>query len=557
MEKRFAIGIDFGTESARVLLVDTSNGDELVSRTMKYNYGVIDERLPGSGKPLGPDWALQHPGDYLEVLRGTVPEVMRISGVNPDDVIGIGVDFTSCTMLPVDQQGKPLCFHRDFINEPHAYVKLWKHHASQEEANRINELARDRGEQFLSMYGGKSSSEWMIAKIWQVLNEAPEIYEKADRFMEAGDWIVYQLTGNVVRSSCLAGYKAFWDKEKGYPSASFFKVLDPRLERVMETKCAGQILPLGARAGELTVEAAAMLGLSPGTSVAVAVIDAHAGVPGSGAVHAGQMVMVTGTSMCHMVLSDQRVPVEGICGVVEDGIVPGLFGYEAGQPAVGDIFAWYVEQAVPAYVHQAAQEAGISVHTWLESRAAQLKPGQHGLLALDWWNGNRSVLVDADLSGLILGLTLQTKPEEIYRALLEATAFGTRKIIETFEQSGVDVTEVIVCGGLPQRNRLLMQILADVTGLEMKIAVSSQHSALGAAMFASVAAGPAKGGYKDIAAAAARMAKPHKETYRPIAEHQQIYDLLYQEYGRLHDLFGRGGLQVMKQLKTIKVQQNQ
>ncbi|MGG2200834.1 ribulokinase [Paenibacillus validus] len=552
MGKRYAIGVDYGTESGRAVIVDVDNGEELAVHVTPYPHGVIDERLPGSGKPLEPNWALQHPDDYMEVLRRSVPEVLRISGVDPAQVIGIGIDFTACTMLPVDKDGNPLCDQEAYRDEPHAYVKLWKHHAAQDEANRINETAEARGELFLSRYGGKTSSEWMVAKAWQIMNEAPEVYEAADRFMEAADWTVLQLTGNPVRSSCGAGYKAFWHKADGYPSPDFFKALDPKLERFVETKLAGDVVSLGTKAGELTAEAADMLGLRAGTAVAASIIDAHAGVPGTGAVRSGQMVMAMGTSLCHMLLSDKEIHAEGISGVVEDGIIPGLYGYEAGQPAVGDLFGWFVDHQVPGYVLEAAAIEGLSVHGWLERRAAELKPGEHGLLALDWWNGNRSVLVDADLSGMIVGLTLQTKPEEIYRSLLEATAFGTRKIIDTFEAAGVEVNELFACGGLPQRNRLLMQIYADVTGREIKIAASTQTPALGAAMFGAVAAGAERGGYDSIAEAAAKMAHVREETYLPNAANKAVYDELYAAYNRLHDLFGRGGCQVMKELLSIK-----
>ncbi|RAV19688.1 ribulokinase [Paenibacillus contaminans] len=556
MEKRYVIGIDFGTESGRVVLVDADNGDEIADHETRYAHGVMMERLPGSGKRLEPDWTIQHPGDYLEVLRHSVPQVLRASGVGPGQVVGIGVDFTSCTMLPVDERGTPLCMQDAYRDEPHAYVKLWKHHAAEEESARIDELAAARGETFLGRYGGKGSSEWMLAKIWQTLNEAPHIYETAHRFMEAGDWIVYRLTGNPVRSGCSAGYKAFWHKTDGYPSPSFLKTLDPRLERLAETKLSGEVRPIGTKAGGLTEEAAALTGLLPGTAVAVAVIDAHAGVPGSGAVKPGQMVMAMGTSLCHMMLSDKEAAVEGVRGVVEDGIIPGLYGYEAGQPAVGDLFGWFVGHAVPAYVQESSDGEGISVHVWLEREAARQKPGGHGLLALDWWNGNRSVLAETDLSGLVVGMTLQTKPEDIYRALLEATAFGTRKIIEAFEASGVAMHELFACGGLPRRNRLLMQIFADVTGREIKVAASSQTTALGAAMFGAVAAGSERGGCADIAEAAVRMAKVREETFRPNPEHKAVYDELYREYCRLHDLFGRGGFRVMQELKRIKLEQN-
>ncbi|TBL73904.1 ribulokinase [Paenibacillus thalictri] len=556
MEKRYAIGVDYGTESGRAVVVDVTSGAELGVHVTPYPHGVIDETLPSSGQPLPPDWALQHPDDYLEVLRRSVPEALRLAGVNPEQVIGIGIDFTACTVMPLDESGVPLCMLDAYKDEPHAYVKLWKHHAAQDEANVINEIAVEREEPFLQRYGGKTSSEWLLAKAWQTLNEAPHVYEAAHQFLEATDWVTYRMTGNVLRSSCCAGYKAMWHKADGYPSSDFFRALDPRLERFVEEKLPGEVVPLGTKAGELTAEAAEMMGLRPGTAVAIGIIDAHAAVPGTGAAQPGQMVMAMGTSLCHMLLSDKEIHVEGMCGVVEDGIVPGLYGYEAGQPAVGDIFGWYVEQGVPAYVQEAAASEGINVHGWLESRAAELKPGQHGLMALDWWNGNRSVLVDADLSGLIVGLTLQTKPEEIYRALLEATAFGTRKIIDTFHEAGAEVNELFACGGLPQRNRLLMQIYADVTGREIKIADSTQTPALGAAMFGAVAAGSARGGYDSVAAAAASMARVREETYRPNPEHAAVYDELYRVYNEMHDMFGRGANSPMKALKAIKLRED-
>ncbi|WP_169082492.1 ribulokinase [Paenibacillus sp. PL91] len=548
---KYAIGVDYGTESGRAMLVDVADGREIAAHVTPYPHGVMDEKLP-DGTLLGPDWALQHPEDYMEVLRRSVPEVLREAGINPEDVIGIGIDFTACTMMPLDEQGLPLCLKPEWSGNPHSWVKLWKHHAAQQEASRLNTIAEERGENFLPRYGGKLSSEWMIAKVWQILNEAPEVYEQTNLFMEAADFVVMQMTGSLVRNSCTAGYKAVWHKEQGYPSNDFFAALDPRLETLTETKLRGQIAALGSKAGELNAELAEAMGLYPGIAVAVGNVDAHAAVPAVGVVTPGKLVMAMGTSICHLLLSDKEVNVEGICGVVEDGIVAGYYGYEAGQSAVGDIFAWYVDEAVPAYVRHAAQDEEIGVHQWLERRAAAYNPGETGLLALDWWNGNRSVLVDADLSGLLVGLTLQTKPEEIYRALLESTAFGTRRIIEAFHQNGVEVNELYACGGLPQRNRLLMQIYADVTGREIKIADSTQTAALGAAMFAAVAAGAEAGGYATIVDAAEKMARVREETFKPIPEHAAVYEELYQGYLRLHDYFGRGGNDVMKLLKTMK-----
>jgi L-ribulokinase len=552
MSKKYAIGVDYGTESGRAVLVDLADGTEVADHVTPYPHNVIDEQLPESGIRLGYEWALQHPADYIEVLKRSVPAVMKQSGVNPDDVIGLGIDFTACTMLPVDANGVPLSFHPELKDNPHSWLKLWKHHAAQDEANLINEIAEARGEAFLPRYGGKISSEWMIAKVWQILNEAPEIYEQTDLFLEATDWVVSQMTGNTLLNSCTAGYKSIWHKKDGYPSKDFFRALDPRLEDLTETKLRGEIVPLGTKAGELTDEMAKLMGLNAGIAIAVGNVDAHAAVPGVGVVTPGKLVMAMGTSICHMLLGTEEKEVEGMCGVVEDGIIPGYLGYEAGQSAVGDIFAWYVDQAVPAYVHEAAAKDGISVHEWLEKKAAAYKPGETGLLALDWWNGNRSVLVDTELSGLLVGCTLLTKPEEIYRTLLEATAFGTRKIVDAFHDNGVKVEELYACGGLPQKNRLLMQIYADVTNREIKIADSKQTPALGAAMFGAVAAGSAKGGYDSIVDAAQAMARVRKETFQPIAENVAVYEKLYQEYSLLHDYFGCGANDVMKRLKSIR-----
>jgi L-ribulokinase len=552
MGKKYTIGVDYGTQSGRAVLVDLSDGREVADHVTPYPHHVIDERLPGSGIKLEHDWALQHPGDYLEVLRRSVPAVLEESGIVPTDVIGIGIDFTACTMLPVDAKGLPLSFDPKLADNPHSWVKLWKHHAAQPEADKINAIAAERGEAFLPRYGGKISSEWMIAKIWQILDEAPEIYEKADQFLEATDWVISQMTGNIVRNSCTAGYKAIWHKQDGYPSKAYFKALDPRLEDLTDTKLRGDVIPLGTNAGGLLPEMAEMMGLTPGIAVAVGNVDAHAAVPAVGVVTPGKLVMAMGTSICHMLLGTEEKQVEGMCGVVEDGIIPGLYGYEAGQSAVGDIFEWYVEEALPAYAKEAAEKEGLNVHQWLEREAAAYKPGQTGLLALDWWNGNRSVLVDTDLTGLILGMTLLTKPQEIYRALLEATAFGTRKIVDAFDQNGVRVDALYACGGLPQKNRLLMQIYADVTNREIFVADSKQTPALGAAMFAAVAAGAEAGGYDSILDAAGKMARVKEETFKPIPANVEVYEKLYQEYSKLHDYFGRGENDVMKRLKRIK-----
>jgi len=550
--KAYTIGIDFGTESGRALLVDVATGEEVATAVHPYGDGVIDERLPGTDIRLPPDFALQNPGDYIEVLKVTIPAVLCEAGVAAEQVIGLGTDFTACTMLPIDAAGVPLCQKAAWRDNPYAWVKIWKHHAAQPEANELNRIAGERGEEWLPRYGGKISSEWFFPKIWETLKKAPEVYAAADRYMEAADWIVLQLTGNERRNSCTAGYKAIWEKETGYPSDDFFVALDPRLRHVVDEKLSRHIYPLGGRAGGLTKEAAAWTGLRPGTAVSIGNVDAHVSVPAATVTEIGRMVMIMGTSTCHMVLGKEKRIVPGMCGVVEDGIIPGLFGFEAGQSCVGDHFAWFVDHCVPAALEREAQERGLGLHQLLEQKAAELRPGESGLLALDWWNGNRSVLVDVDLTGLLLGATLLTRPEEIYRALIEATAYGTRIIIETFEESGVAVNEIVATGGLPERNKLLMQIYADVTGREFKMAASKQAGALGSAMFGAVAAGKATGGFDTIFEAAQYMAHLKDEVFRPIRAHQAAYDRLYAEYKMLHDTFGRGGNDVMKRLKRLK-----
>jgi L-ribulokinase len=553
---KFAIGVDFGTESGRAVLVDVADGKEVATAVYPYAHGVIDEKLPIPDQEvrLEPDWALQDPQDYIRTFQNTIPAVLAESKVKPEDVIGIGIDFTACTMLPVKADGTPLCLLPELSSKPHAWVKLWKHHAAQPEADKINATARRMGLEWLDRYGGKISSEWFFSKVLQILDEAPEVYQAADRMLEAADWVVWQLTGVETRNSCTAGYKAIWSKRDGFPGDSFFAALDPRLEKVVDEKMSRSIQPIGNRAGGLTLQAAQWTSLKPGTAVAIANVDAHVAVPAATVTGPGRMVMIMGTSICHMVLGDEEHLVPGICGYVEDGIIPGFFGYEAGQSCVGDHFAWFVENCTPAaYTHE-AEERDIDIYLLLEEKAARLMPGESGLLALDWWNGNRSVLVDVDLTGLLLGATLATRPEEIYRALIEATAYGTRVIVDAFQNNGVPIRELVACGGLPEKNKLLMQIYADVTGREIKVTASKQTPALGSAMFGAVAAGKLAGGYDSIYDAAQTMAHLKVETFKPIPANQVIYEKLFAEYLRLHDYFGRGENNVMKTLKKIRAE---
>jgi L-ribulokinase len=543
----YTIGIDFGTESGRALLVDTRDGREIATAVHPYKNGVIDEYLPHNDKPLPPDWALQDPLDYIEVIKTTIPTVLKQSGIPADQIVGIGIDFTACTMLPTLSDGTPLSTLPQWKDNPHSWLKLWKHHAAQPEADQINDTARRMDQEWLDRYGGKISSEWFFSKALQVLQEAPDIYGAAERFIEAADWVIWRLTGVETRNACTAGYKAMV-QEGEYPPSDYFGALHPDFANIVDTKMSRKLANLGDRAGGLTAEFAQLTGLKEGIAVAVANVDAHVTAPAVKATRPGVMVMIMGTSTCHILSGAELQTVEGMCGVVRDGVIPGYYGYEAGQSGVGDIFAWFVNNAVPPEYHEAAKAAGMDLHQYLEQEAAKQKVGEHGLLALDWWNGNRSTLVDVDLTGLLIGATLATRAPDIYRALIEATAFGTRTIIESFEARGVEIKELVAAGGLPDKNALLRQIYADVTGRPLKLAGSGQAPALGSAMHAAVAAGV----YPDIHAAADKMGKLKDEVVQPIPANTAIYDQMYADYKTLYDYFGRGANDVMKRLKALR-----
>ncbi|WP_254716746.1 ribulokinase [Actinomadura sp. WMMB 499] len=534
------VGVDFGTLSGRAVVVRVADGAELGSAVHAYAHGVLEERLP-DGTRLPPDWALQSPEDWRDVLRHAVPAAVADAGVDAADVIGIGTDFTACTVLPATADGTPLCeLHPD---RPHAWPKLWKHHAAQPHADRINALAAERGESWLARYGGKISSEWEWAKGLQLLEEDPETYAAAERWIEAADWIVWQLTGTESRNVCTAGYKGI-HQDGAYPSEEFAAALNPDFAGFTR-KLGHDLAPLGGRAGRLAARAAAWTGLPEGVAVAVGNVDAHVTAAAADAVRPGRMVAIMGTSTCHVMASDRLAEVPGMCGVVRDGIVPGLWGYEAGQSGVGDIFGWFAETSVPAAYAREADARGMSAHEYLTSLAERQKVGEHGLVALDWHNGNRSVLVDHDLSGVIAGQTLATRPEDVYRALIEATAFGARVIVETFEASGVPVEEFVVAGGL-LGNRFLMQVYADVLRRPLSAIGSGQGPALGAAVHAAVAAGA----HPDITAAAAAMGKRIPDAFVPDPARADAYDRLYAEYRRLHDHFADGA--VLHRLRAIR-----
>lgn len=542
---RYVVGVDFGTLSGRAVVVRVSDGAEVGEAEYRYPHGVLDTALPG-GRELPADWALQHPDDWLAVLRDAVPAALTDSGVDPATVIGIGLDATACTVLPTDGAGRPLCLDPRWAAEPHAWPKLWKHHSAQPHADRLNALAHDRGEPWIACYGGKISAEWQFAKALEVLTDAPDVYAATTRWIEAADWIVWQLTGSESRNRATAGYKGI-HQDGRYPGPAFLAALHPGFADFAATRLDHPLADLGSRVGGLTEAAAGWTGLPPGTAVAAGNIDAHVTAPAVKAVEPGRLLAVMGTSTCLVVNALELTEVPGMCGVVDGGIVAGCYGYEAGQSGVGDIFAWFTENAVPARYERQAAEDGVSLHELLTRLGAGKPVGAHGLVALDWWNGNRSVLVDHALSGLVVGMTLATGPEDVYRALLESTAFGARRIVQAFTDSAVPVTEFVVAGGL-LRNAELMRTYADVLGLPLSVSESAQAPALGSAIHAAVAAGA----YPDVPAASKAMGSVRRAAYRPDPERHARYDRLYADYLRLHDHFGRGGDDVMRRLRGMR-----
>jgi L-ribulokinase len=540
------VGVDFGTLSARAVVVRVADGVVLGTGTAPYAHGVLETELPGAGTALPPHWALQVPSDYLAALSVAVSIAVAEAGVEPGQIVGLGTDFTACTVLPVLADGTPLCDVDGYQDRPHAYVKLWKHHAAQGQADRLTAVAHQRGEPWIGRYGGRLSSEWELAKGLQLLEEDPELYARTAHWVEAADWIVWQLCGIYVRNPCTAGFKAAL-QDGHYPSADYLGAVNPAFADFIVDKVDQPMKPLGSMAGRLNRRPAERLGLLPGTPVAVGNVDAHVTAPAARAVESGQMVAIMGTSTCHVMVADRLAEVPGMCGVVAEGIVPGRLGYEAGQSGVGDIFGWFVDRAVPESLAEEARELHRSLHEHLSVLAEAQAVGQHGLVALDWQSGNRSVLVDHELSGLLVGLTLRTQPADIYRALVEATAFGTRVIVEAFEAEGLPIVDFIAAGGLI-KNPLVMRIYADVLRRPVHVIGTEEGPALGSAIHAAVAAGA----YPDIFAASAAMGRLERDVWKPDPDRADRYDRLFTVYRHLHDHFGREFPELMHGLGELR-----
>lgn len=558
MSDKYTIGVDFGTLSARAVLVNTSNGKVVADSVCDYPHGVIDTCLPGSNIPLPHDFALQHPADYLTAFGKTVSAVIGESGVAPRDVIGVCVDFTSCTLLPIKADGTPLCLLDEFKSQPHAYVKLWKHHSPQPYADKANRLAERYIPDRLRSLGGCISCEWVFPKVMETLDKAPEVYDSADYFIEGGDYISLMLTGKQTRSYVFAAYKALYSPDEGYPPREMLCELHPKLVDFPETKLNAPIIHSAEKAGYVDKEARKRFGLEDGepflcegTAVACPLIDAHASAPALNMSHSGDMFAIFGTSSNYMLIHKEHKQIPGICGVVKGGLFKGLNDYESGLCCFGDHFAWCSDNICSEAYRKEAALRGISSIQLLSEKAEALAPGECGIIALNWWNGNRNPLIDSSLSGMFLGMTLRSRPEDLFRALVEANAFGTRLIIENFENHGIKAERLAVSGGIAVKSPFIMQLISDVLGKELNVTSYTHSAALACAIYSAVAAGAEVGGYRTMEEASSVMAAPVARVYRPNPEAHAVYNRLFEEYARLVDYFGRGGNDVMKRLREI------
>jgi len=544
----YTLGLDYGSLSCRGILADVRDGRIVAEAEFPYPHGILTDALP-DGTPLSGSWCLQHPADYLAALDHIIPKLLEESGVLAAQIIGMGVDFTASTVIPLDSSFRPLC--ESYPDRPHAWPKLWKHHGAGPQAEKLTRLCETYEPDYLRRYGGKISSECLTAKVLQAFEEDREIFDATHSFVEAMDYVTSILCGKPVFSSSVATAKAFYSRETGYPDCDFFAAIHPALQNLSKEKLMERYEDFvlaypGERAGRLCPEMAERFGLCPGIAVSAPQMDAYAAMPGTGIATPGVMMLVIGTSTGMMLLSKEKKEVEGVTACLPDTYYPGLWGYGSGQASVGDAFGWFVKNCVPESYTLAAREKNISVHQYLTELASALAPGESGLLALDWLGGNRSCLGNPNLSGMVLGLTLQTRPEEIYRALLEATAFGARVILEAYRDAGVAVDELWVCGGIANKNDLMMQIYADVLGLPLHVSRCTQAPALGAAIYAAAAAGVG-----DIFQTVEAMGDRRCRIFEPNSKNQAIYDELYGEYKRLHDYFGKGENAIMERLRVI------
>ena len=531
----YTIGLDYGSLSCRGILVSTADGTIMAEDEFVYPHAVIDHQLP-DGTPLPPQWALQNPDDFRQALYHIIPNLLKASQVQPSQVIAIGIDSTASTVIPVTEGLVPLCEQPPFRNRPHAWPKMWKHHAAAAEAAEITAAAVAQKLPVVVKSGGAIGCESLMPKVLQIFHEDAETFQNTISFFELCDWIVSLLAGREVRSTPLLTCKSMWTPQNGYPKGQPFDAITPKL--AFHDGVHPVIAAPGESVGTLHPSMAKELGLSENTVITAGQMDGYAALPGNGVADEGTLMMMIGTSTADMILGREWKDIPGICAAMEDANLPNFTNYAAGQACVGDMFKWFIDNCIPEKYAQEARRRGISIHAYLSELAAASKPGETGLVALDWWNGNKSCLNDSRLSGLIIGMTLATRPEHIYHALIEASAFGARKIIDNFKEHGIPVHDIVACGGIALKNPFLMQIYADVIGMEIRTTTCTQTAALGAAIFAAAADG-CRSGHHDVFSAIRAMGAKDTILYLPVIENVLQYDIIYRKYLELHDFFGK------------------
>ncbi len=550
---KYVFGFDFGTLSVRGIALNLETGEETASAEWPYRSGVIQGEMKHRPIRLPDEWFLQDPDDWLEGIAKVSKELLKKGNIAPEDVAAVGTDFTSCTLLPIKRDGTPLCKCPEFRDNPNSWPKLWKHHGAQKYAEKIEEYAKSHTVWLKKYFGNSVSSEWVFPKALQVAVESPEIYDAADYFIEAVDWIVMYLTGELTRTNGILGVNAFWNEDTGYPDKEFCKAQACNFENFVD-KLAGKILRVGDYAGNLKADSAKALGLTVNTAVAAGHSDGAVAGCGAGVTESGSMMLVMGTSTCHQMMYKDFHSFDGICSVAADGMIPGLYGYESGQSATGDIFDWFARNCVPAGYFQEAKARGETILQYLGELAEPMLPGETGLVALDWLNGNRSILSDYNLSGLIAGLTLNTKPEEIYRSLVEANIFGSKRILDNYEENGVKIKKTYAVGGLALKCPWIMQMCSDVFGTEVYVPQFGNVPARGAAVCAAVAVNKSDSctGFKTFSDAAKVLVPKEIRVYSPDKVKTELYSPVYGKYKELHDFFGKNN-SFMRDLKELRI----
>lgn len=548
---KYVLGFDYGTLSSRIVAVNLENGDVEFTESCDYPSAVINTILPCGTKLLSDNWFLQDADDYLFVMKSLISDMFKNTSINSSDISAVGVDFTNCTVVAVDKSGKPMSSVPQYRNNPHSWVKLWKHHAAQKYASELEQYMLDENTEWFGEYGRNVSSEWFFPKLIQVFIEDRAMFDATDIYLDATDYMVYALTGNIIRSSAILGVNAFYSEERGLPKAEFFDRIYPGFGTAVINKIRGDIKPVGESAGHLTDEMAEYLGLNPDVVVSVGHGDSEVAACGLGVSESGCMIMAMGTSTCYQMLYHEKKVFDGLCAVVKDGMIPGFYAYETGQPAVGDVFAWFAGNSVPAEYKEEAENRKISVLDLLNEKAQALKVGESGLVALDWLNGNRSILMDYELSGAVIGMNLKTKCEEIYRAFVEATAFNARRIFDEHEKAGIHISKVYGAGGLPLKSNFIMQVYADILNKEIIVPQIENSTALGAGVCAAVALGKMRGGYDSFKDAQSILVKGKEFKYQPDSENVAQYNRLYEIYCKMHDYFGTDS-DIMHELHKIQ-----